>query len=131
MGKQLRAIIDTSTIVEIERKRYRLRAARRHALSSIVLAELFAGLLQEASASNRDRRAAFLERLIDSMPVLPFSLRAARAAYEAAEHLRAIGRPIGQHDLWIAGTALAHGYAILTHDRRSYPHIPGLTVHEV
>jgi predicted nucleic acid-binding protein len=33
---------------------------------------------------------------------------------------------IGQHDLWIAATALAHGFAVATHDRADFRRVPGL-----
>ncbi len=38
------------------------------------------------------------------------------------------GRPVGERDLLIAATALAHGYTVVTRDERSFRRIPGLGV---
>jgi hypothetical protein len=38
----------------------------------------------------------------------------------------AAGTPVGAHDLLIAATALAHGYAVLTDDPRDFGRVPGL-----
>ena len=37
-------------------------------------------------------------------------------------------RPIALHDSWIAATALRHELAIVTHNRKHFENIPGLTV---
>jgi tRNA(fMet)-specific endonuclease VapC len=38
------------------------------------------------------------------------------------------GRPREHNDLWIAATALRHGLRLVTHNRRDFVDIPGLTV---
>ncbi|WP_343218978.1 PIN domain-containing protein [Candidatus Palauibacter scopulicola] len=45
-----------------------------------------------------------------------------------ATHLRGAGTPIGAHDLIIAATAVHHGHAVATRDRRSLARIDGLEV---
>lgn len=38
------------------------------------------------------------------------------------------GQPVGAHDLWIAATALAHGFAVATRNRRDFVRVRGLRV---
>ncbi len=38
------------------------------------------------------------------------------------------GRPMSFQDSWIAATALRHGMPIVTHNRRHFESVPGLTV---
>jgi tRNA(fMet)-specific endonuclease VapC len=38
------------------------------------------------------------------------------------------GRPMSFADSWIAATALRHDIPIVTHDKKHFEHIPGLTV---
>jgi tRNA(fMet)-specific endonuclease VapC len=37
-------------------------------------------------------------------------------------------RPMALHDSWIAATALRHSLPIVTHNRKHFEHVPGLTV---
>lgn len=37
-------------------------------------------------------------------------------------------RPIALHDSWIAATALRHGLTVITHNRKHFEHVPGLTI---
>ena len=37
-------------------------------------------------------------------------------------------RPIFFHDSWIAATAMRHNQALVTHNRKHFEHIPGLTL---
>ena len=43
-------------------------------------------------------------------------------------HLRAIGRPIGPNDLWIAAHALARSVPLITHNLSEFGRVPGLSV---
>lgn len=42
--------------------------------------------------------------------------------------LRAAGELIGANDLWIAATALVHGFPVVTRNQRHYRRVPGLEV---
>jgi tRNA(fMet)-specific endonuclease VapC len=42
--------------------------------------------------------------------------------------LRAGGNPIGDHDAWIAATALQHRLTLLTRNRNHFERIPGLPI---
>ncbi|MBC7933027.1 MAG: PIN domain-containing protein [Rubrivivax sp.] len=43
-------------------------------------------------------------------------------------HAKRIGRPITVGDTWIAATALAYDAPLVTHNRKDFAHVPGLTV---
>jgi len=45
-----------------------------------------------------------------------------------AAELAAQGTAVGPHDLIIAATAIAKGYAVATRDERSFPKISGLNL---
>jgi tRNA(fMet)-specific endonuclease VapC len=42
--------------------------------------------------------------------------------------LRQAGRIMSAEDSWIAATALRHGMPLVTHNRRHFENVPGLTV---
>lgn len=42
--------------------------------------------------------------------------------------LEARGQSLAAHDLWIAATALAHGFGVFTNDRRGFDRVGGLRV---
>jgi len=55
-----------------------------------------------------------------------------RPAGERAGELRYALRhaPIGERDLFIAATALAHGYGVVTANVREFSRVPGLAVED-
>jgi tRNA(fMet)-specific endonuclease VapC len=66
--------------------------------------------------------------VLAAVAVIPFDLVVARVHARLWAQLATIGRPVGAHDLLIAATAIAMGYRVATHDTRSFPHIPGLSL---
>lgn len=124
-------LIDTSVLIEIERGRVDLDAAigdEDRAISSITASELLHGVHRAADSRVRARRHAFVERILSALEPLPIDLRVARAHAVAWAELDASGTRIGAHDLWIAATALAHGYAVATANTRDFARVPGLDV---
>ena len=55
-----------------------------------------------------------VKTILGLVPVIPFDLIVARTHARIWAELAAADQPIGAHDLLIAATALAHGYAVLT-----------------
>jgi len=93
-----------------------VRQSERLGMSSVVLGELLAGFVFGARASvNRRELAAFL----DSPRVGVQQIGESTADYYAHifASLKAKGRPIPTNDLWIAASALEHGFALFTYDR--------------
>ena len=76
----------------------------------------------------RARREQFVEAILERFPVVEFGLPAARVYARLWAELLSIGQPVGTHDLFIAATALAVDYGVLTADIRDFGRIPGLRV---
>lgn len=124
-------LLDTSCCVEILRGRPlaldRLEALSPDdvALSAMTCAELRFGAL-------RGRRGPMvlerLERFLAAFDILPFDAPAAAFHAEVRLTLGAAGQPIGERDLIIAATALAHGCDVATGNLREFTRVPGLRV---
>lgn len=78
--------------------------------------------------SVRARRAAFVEAIIDRLPILPLDLPVARSHARLWAELAAAGRLIGSHDLWLAASCIVHGLSLVTANRREFDRVPGLIV---
>lgn len=129
MGK----IIDSSVLIAAERGQLDLeRALKDHrgdtfAISAVTASELLHGV-HRVSRSKRPVTEAFVERLLQHIPVLPFDLISARTHARLWAELLGKGRMVGERDLLIAATALSRDHEVVTRDERSFPHIPGLRV---
>ena len=127
-------LIDTSVFVTMERRGLPLDALLASApdelagIAAITASELLAGVYLADTPERRTKREAFVESVFDAFTALPFDLRTARVHAEAWAHLRTAGRSIGAHDLQIAATALANGYAVLTDNVREFAEVPSLEV---
>lgn len=95
------------------------------ALPSVVLYELEVGI---AASSQPAKRRAQLDSLIKLISVLPLNASAARKAAEIGGELRKRGSSIGPMDTLIAGTVLAHGATLVTHNVREFQRVRGLDV---
>ena len=129
MGK----VIDSSVLIAAERRQLDLQAAladhrdETFAISAVTASELLHGV-HRVTAAKRATTEAFVEGLLQQLPVLPFNLIAARVHARLWAGLLAKGQLVGERDLLIAATALATGHAVVTRDERSFPRIPGLEI---
>jgi tRNA(fMet)-specific endonuclease VapC len=124
-------LIDTSVLVEVERRGRRLDEAigkQDRTISVITASELLHGVHRARGPAVRTRRAAFVEHLLAALDPLPVTTGIARAHAEVWAALEKKGSPIGAHDLWIAATALAHGLQLATANVRDFERVPGLDV---
>ena len=121
-------LIDTSVFVAVEDGRLRLadlvEPEARYALSVVTAAELLHGVHRDNGVTAQ-QRAAFVEGLLASFGVIPVDLTVGRAYARASAELAALGRPVDGNDLWVAATAIAHGFEILALDG-DFEDIPGL-----
>jgi len=128
------ALIDSSVFIDIERRRLNLEdllaehAGEEVAIAAITAAELLHGAHRATKAKHRALREAFVESVLANVAIIPFDLVTARIHARLWAQLAAKGITVGTHDLLIAATALAVGFAVATRDDRSFPHIPGLSV---
>lgn len=125
-------LIDSSVLIAFERRTRPVRdilGARKEEsffIAAITASELLHGVHRAATTDRRVRREAFVERLLAAIPTIPFDLVVARSHARLWAELAAQGTTLGQHDLIIAATALAHGHKVATFDQRSFSRIPGL-----
>jgi len=128
-------LIDTSVIVDLERAAAMPDLAAFEGesafISAISASELLHGVERAADEARRARRQAFVERVLDHVPVLPFDLDAARVHARIWAGLLRRGEVIGAHDLIIAATALSRGLVVLTRNTREFARIEGLSLRGV
>lgn len=127
-------LIDSSVLIAAERRKLDLgdtlgtHGEEPVGIASITASELLHGVHRAATIAQRQRREAFVERLLAVVPVFPFDLGTARVHAELWAGLASKGASVGSHDLLIGATAIALGYRVATRDRRSFGKIPGLDV---
>lgn len=97
------------------------------AIAAITAAELGVGV-ELATGSQRLHRKAFVDDLLDLLPVIAYDLDVARAHATLLAAVRRAGRPRGAHDLIIAATALATTRTVVTADRTGFDELPGVIV---
>ena len=126
-------VIDSSVLIAAERGLLDLSAAlgdhrdETFAISAVTASELLHGVHRVASRK-RAATEAFVEGVIERLPVLSFDLRSARIHARLWAEAIVQGENIGEHDLLIAATAIANDCGVVTRDERSFRRIPGLTV---
>ena len=128
------ALVDSSVLIAVELGSFdpeRMSAEIADtdiAISAVTASELLHGVHRASKNRIRSRREAFVERLLEAWPVLPFDLTSARIHSKLWAELAAKGISIGAYDLMIGATAIANGLQLLTRERRSFSKIPGLKV---
>jgi len=127
-------IFDTSVLITLERglnATQNLVAGRENepfGISVITVSELLHGVHRADSEKRRLTRGAFVEKIIQTFPIYPFDLNAARIYAKLWSNLAKRGMAIGAHDLMIASTAIALGFSVLTADVRDYGKIKEVSV---
>ena len=124
-------LIDTSVLVAVEKGRPLREEGlpERSVISVVTVAELRAGVLTAPDIESRDRRIVTLEGAT-SGAILPIEGRVARAWAAMRAYLAASGRSVSINDLWIAATAAANEFPVVTQDRDYYAlnGVAGMTV---
>jgi len=101
-----------------------LRAHEQLTLSEITYYEVIRGL----RFRDARRQLATFERILAECRVLPFDRACAERAADIWVDLHRRGLPIGELDILIAGTALAYGLALVTHNVDHFERVRGLVV---
>ncbi|HWL08123.1 MAG TPA: type II toxin-antitoxin system VapC family toxin [Planctomicrobium sp.] len=109
------------------RERIVTRTADEIVLCSVVLGELFHGVLR---SENVVRNRSAVDALVSPYVCLPFAAEAADRFAAIRHYLETAGTPIGPYDLQIAAIALAHGCTVVTHNTAEFSRIPGLLIED-
>lgn len=127
-------IFDTSVLIAGERGALKFDVFLKSlgsesvAIAAITASELLHGAHRARHADVRIRRLAFVDALLDIIPVATFGLPEARRHAELWAELTRTGKMIGAHDLLIAATAVARGDAVATLNHKEFMRVPGLVL---
>jgi tRNA(fMet)-specific endonuclease VapC len=124
-------LLDTTFVIDLQREFAggRSRGAKRFLeqhgeerprISLITWMEFAEGYKEDGEDACR----LFLSRF----PLIPLDIAIAWRASRIARTLRGGGARIGDHDIWIAATALVHEIPLVTRNPRHFTRIPQLTV---
>ena len=114
-----RILLDTNAYAAFKRgdpgARDVVQMADTLGVSTVVLGELLGGFaLGSRAERNRTELTAFIES--PRVAVLPIGEVTAQFYASVFAALRRKGQPIPTNDLWVAATALEHGFGLFTYD---------------
>lgn len=124
-------LLDTDIVSFAFKRDSRAQIYERHtagsllAISFMTLGELYRWPLERGFTPERRQK---LEEFIRSMVVLPADASLAQQWAELMVGLKRKGQTISFPDSWVAATALRHNLALVTHNRKHFEHVPGLTL---
>lgn len=123
-------LIDTDLLIDLERSGdplgdTMLRGDEDCGISVITVSELLHGA-RRATGERRRRRLAFVEHVLAGLHPIPITEVVARVHADIWSDLAEKGEVIGAHDLWIAATAVAHGFGLATRNVAEFRRVEGL-----
>ncbi len=129
-------VIDTNIFIDAENGRLNLSSLDSFSdygdayIAAITVSELLTDIHLAKTTSIRIQRSAFVEGIIAKIQVLEFNEEVARVYGELyAYFLKPRAKAnTNVHDLQIAATCIAHGFAILTSNVADYKKVPGLKI---
>jgi len=127
-------LIDTNILIEFEKGRIQLsdrisgKEQEEFFISVISASELLHGVWRATDSAIRTKRLAFVEAILNNIPVLPIDLSVARVHARLWADLQSKGIMIGLHDAWIAAMCIANGYTLITANIREFERVPGLSI---
>jgi tRNA(fMet)-specific endonuclease VapC len=125
-------ILDSSEIIALEKRRELVeslvtgREDEPFGISVVTVSELLHGVERADTETRKIRRQAFVEKVIEMIPVFPFDIGVARIYARIWASLMQRGFTVGAHDLIIAATAISLDYTVITANRRDFENIEGL-----
>ncbi len=125
-----RGILDTSTVILLQRLSDPGALPDEPQISAVTLAELAVGPLVATNEEERARRQAHLQQAEADFDPLPFDAGSARAFGQVAAALRRSGRKASAraYDAMIAATAVANELPVYTCNPEDFFGIDGLDV---
>jgi tRNA(fMet)-specific endonuclease VapC len=137
----LGVVLDSSTVITAERKKLpvpqlieaiqTVYGEIEVSLSPVTVAELVHGIYRAKSPEASQRRRAYIEELVDLVPIHPATKQTAFLVGQIQGQEAAKGNVLPFNDLMIAAAAIEQGYAILTENLRHFEKIPGLVVKRI
>jgi predicted nucleic acid-binding protein len=129
-------VIDTNFFINVENRRLEIEKLNDFSsygeafIASITVSELLAGIHLATDISIKLRRSAFVERILETIPILNFDEKIARTYAEIyAYFLKPRSKLTSNvHDLQIAATALSYDYPVLTSNIQDFEKIPGIKI---
>lgn len=127
-------MLDTSVLIGAERGTFDLPRFLRSvpdesiSIASITASELLHGCYRATKPGIRTRRFAFVDALLEMIPVATFGVNEARRHAQIWSELSRNGKIIGPYDLLIAATALSRGDSLATLNSREFKRVPGIRV---
>ena len=127
----MRYLLDTNILIAamkgVERVREKLEATplSELVLSPVVLGELELGV---EKSQHREKNAARLARIVDSLQLTPLDAEASRHYGAIRAELERLGMPSGANDYWIAAQARALGAIVVTDNMGEFKRVSGLVV---
>lgn len=129
-----RLILDTSVLIASERRSKQLDRLIADeddvAIAAVTAAELLVGV-ELADTNRRTDRAAFVQSVLETVPVEDYDLSVARVHAGLLAHTRKSGTPRGAHDLVIAATAAARDRVVVSGDSAAFRDLPGVIVRDL
>ncbi len=125
-----RGILDTSTVILLQRLTDATALPAEPLITAVTLAELSVGPLVAEADSERAARQAHLQQAEADFDPLAFDARSARAFGQVAASLRRAGRKTSAraYDAMIAATAVANDLPLYTCNPDDFSGIDGLEV---
>ncbi len=96
-------------------------------VAAVTVAELWHGL-ERATGTRRAKRRQYLQTVLASLPVIPYTEQTACEHARIWAELESSGRMIGYYDLIVAATALERGSEVATFNQRHFAQVRRLTV---
>jgi tRNA(fMet)-specific endonuclease VapC len=99
-------------------------------ISVITVSELLHGVWRARDLNIQTKRHLFVEKIINSIPVVEIDMKVARIHSKLWATLAEKGEMIGIHDSWIAATCISLDFKLFSYNLREFARIDGLKFFE-
>jgi predicted nucleic acid-binding protein len=128
-------ILDADVIIQSERGTFGLKQwlasqpTEQFQIAAITIAELWHGVERSTDTYRRERET-FIRRFLELVRILPYTKVTAIEHARIWAELESSGKMIGYYDIIVAATAVEHGSAVATFNKRRFNQVKGLKVIE-
>lgn len=120
-------LLDSSVLLHCLQKELTTPLGDEEFFLSIMSAdELLRAITRAEKESERARRLAWVEAVLETFPVLSIDRATTRTHAQIMTALDKRKIKLGSHQSWIAATCVAHGLTLITLERAHFQHVPGL-----